>query len=118
MIHAHITTWVVALVLFFVAIGLNKSGKAKGLKVVQMILRLFYLLIIGTGVWILSSIHSIDTLYVIKSLVGILVIGMMEMIIVRSVKGKNTAIFWLLFIVSFVLVLYLGFIKLPLTFLP
>ncbi|MEH7524143.1 DUF1516 family protein, partial [Bacillus sp. JJ1503] len=42
MIHAHITTWVLALVLFFVALGLHKSGKARALKVVQMILRLFY----------------------------------------------------------------------------
>lgn len=118
MIHAHITTWVLAIVLFFVALGLHKSGKAKGAKVVQMILRLFYLLIIGTGIWILSSLHSISMMYVIKSLVGILVIGSLEMIMVRTVKGKNTMVVWLLFIISFVLVLYLGFMKLPLTFLP
>lgn len=117
MIHAHITTWVLALVLFFVVLGLNKSGKAKGVKVVHMILRLFYLLIIGTGIWILSSLHSISMMYVIKSLVGILVIGLFEMVIVRTVKGKNTMVVWLLFIISFVLVLYLGFMKLPLTFL-
>ena len=116
MIHAHITTWVLALVLFFVALGLHKSGKARALKVVQMILRLFYLLIIITGVVILSKIN-ISSLYILKSILGIVVIGMMEMIIVRSVKGKKTTMFWLLFIVTFVLVLYLGFVKLPLTFI-
>ncbi|WNS76822.1 YisL family protein [Bacillus sp. DTU_2020_1000418_1_SI_GHA_SEK_038] len=116
MIHAHITTWVLALVLFFVALGLHKSGKARGLKVVQMVLRLFYILIIITGVVILSKIN-ISSLYILKSLLGIVVIGMMEMIIVRSVKGKKTTMFWLLFLVTFILVLYLGFVKLPLTFL-
>ncbi|MEH7391892.1 DUF1516 family protein, partial [Bacillus sp. JJ1474] len=85
-------------------------------KVVQMILRLFYLLIIITGVVILSKIN-ISSLYILKSLLGIVVIGMMEMIIVRSVKGKKTTMFWLLFLVTFILVLYLGFVKLPLTFL-
>ncbi|QED47191.1 YisL family protein [Cytobacillus dafuensis] len=117
MIHAHITTWVLALVFFFVALGLHKSGKARGLKVVHMILRLFYLLIIGTGIWILSSLNSISMLYVIKSLIGLAVIASIEMILVRLVKGKSTTIFWLLFIISLILVLYLGFMKLPLTFL-
>ena len=46
MTHAHIFTWVVALVLFFAALGMHNSGKAKGVKVVQKILRLFYLMII------------------------------------------------------------------------
>ena len=117
MIHAHITTWVLAFLFFLAALGLHKSGKARALKVMQMILRLFYLLIIGTGIWILSSLNSISMLYILKSLLGIVVIGMMEMIIVRSVKGKKTTMFWLLFIVTFVLVLYLGFVKLPLTFI-
>ncbi|MEH7526274.1 DUF1516 family protein, partial [Bacillus sp. JJ1503] len=69
-----------------------------------------------TGVVILSKIN-ISSLYILKSLLGIVVIGMMEMIIVRSVKGKKTTMFWLLFLVTFILVLYLGFVKLPLTFL-
>ena len=116
MIHTHITSWAVAIILFFVAFGLMKSGKEKGAKIVQMIVRLLYLFIIGSGIWILSSINSITTLYVIKSLAGIFVIGMLEMISVKTAKGKNTTIFWLLFIISFVFVLYLGFMKLPLTF--
>ncbi|MBG9547943.1 YisL family protein [Cytobacillus firmus] len=117
MIHAHITTWFLALVLFFIALIMHKSGKQKGLKVVHMILRLFYLLIIGTGVWILSSLNSIDLLYVLKSLVGIWVIAMFEMIIIRTVKGKKTSILWGQFIIALILVLYLGFVKLPLTFM-
>ncbi len=50
MIHSHVTAWALALILFLVALFLHKSGKAKGFKIVQMILRVFYLLIIGTGI--------------------------------------------------------------------
>lgn len=117
MIHSHITAWLLAIILFFVAFGLHRSGKNRGAKVVQMILRLLYLLIIATGIWILSSINSISMLYVLKSLMGVFVIAMLEMILVKTGKGKNTSMYWLLFAVSFVVVLYLGFIKLPLTFL-
>ncbi|MBP2241124.1 hypothetical protein J2Z40_001686 [Cytobacillus eiseniae] len=115
MIHAHITSWLLALILFIVALGLHKSGKEKGFKIVKMILRLFYLLTIGTGIWILTSIN-IDMMYVIKSLVGIWVIGMFEMVLAGTAKGKKTAISWLLLIISLVIVLYLGFVYLPLSF--
>ena len=117
MIHSHITAWLLAVILFFVAFGLYKSGKARGAKVVHMILRLFYLLIIATGIWILGSISSISALYVIKSLAGVFVIAMLELILVSTAKSKKPTMYWLLFAVSFVFVLYLGFMKLPLTFL-
>ncbi|MDZ5470279.1 YisL family protein [Bacillus sp. 31A1R] len=113
MTHAHITTWVLALVLFFVALSLHKSGKAKGAKIVQMILRLFYLLIIATGALLLHSIASISIEYVLKSLIGIWVIGSLEMVLVRTAKGKETKIAWIQLVISLVIVLYLG-LKLPL----
>ncbi len=116
MIHTHITSWVLAIILFFVAFGLLKSGKKKGAKIVHMIARLFYLFIIASGIWILSSINSITPLYIVKSLGGIFVIGMLEMILVKTAKGKSTTISWSLFFISFIFVLYLGFMKLPLTF--
>ncbi|MCA1039464.1 YisL family protein [Bacillus infantis] len=116
MTHAHIFTWVVALVLFFAALGMHNSGKAKGVKVVQMILRLFYLLIIGTGIWMLTSIN-IDLLYVLKALLGLWVIAMIEMIIIRTTKGKKTSILWVQFVVAAILVIYLG-LRLPLGFHP
>lgn len=115
MTHAHITTWVVAIVLFFVVLSLQKSGKAKGAKIVHMVLRLFYLLIILTGVLMLFSISSIDMMYVLKSLVGIWVIAMLEMILVRTKKEKKTTVLWAQFVVALILVLYLGF-SLPLGF--
>ena len=115
MTHAHITTWVIALILFFVAISLHKNGKTRGLKVVQMILRLFYLLIIATGVGMLFSLDTISALYWIKAILGVLVIGLFEMVLINITKGKSTGALWTLFVVAFVVVVYLGF-KLPLGF--
>ncbi|MBS4177425.1 YisL family protein [Lederbergia citrea] len=112
--HAHITTWVVALILFAVALFLHNSGNKKAMKIVQMILRLFYLLIIATGFMLFSKHSSYDpALYGIKFLGGIVVIAMMEMVLVRTSKGKNTGVFWALLLISFIVTFYLG-AKLPL----
>ncbi|WP_335870058.1 YisL family protein [Bacillus sp. 2205SS5-2] len=108
--HAHITTWVVALILFFVAYSLHRSGKAKAMKIVHMVLRLFYLLIIVTGALLFFYNQSLDpAFYGVKMLVGFWVIGMFEMVLVRLKKGKETKMFWIQLIVSIVLVLYLGY---------
>ncbi|MFI8686647.1 YisL family protein [Rossellomorea sp. NPDC077527] len=116
--HAHITTWVVAIILFFVAVGLHNAGKNKGMKIVHMILRLFYLLIILTGALLFWKHQGLDpALYGIKGLVGIWVIGMFEMVLVRTNKGKSTNMFWILLVVSLLLVLYLG-LRLPLGWHP
>ena len=111
--HAHITTWVIGLILFAVALFLHKSGKQKGFKITQMSLRLFYLLIIVTGVMLFMAHSSVDpALYGIKFLAGIVVIAMMEMVLVRTSKGKATGVFLVLFLVSFVVTFLLG-VKLP-----
>ncbi|WP_223700739.1 YisL family protein [Sutcliffiella deserti] len=108
MTHAHITTWAIALILFLVVLALHKSGKAKGAKIVSMTLRLFYILIVATGILLLLEIN-INGAYLWKALVGIVVIGLMEMITVRTRKAKSTTVFWVLFVLALVYVIYLGF---------
>jgi hypothetical protein len=112
MIHAHMTAWFLALVLFFVALGLHKSSKEKGAKIVQMVLRLFYVLILLTGFGLLFSIN-INMMYVLKAAVGLWVIAMLEMILIRTKKNEKASVLWIQFIVAVLLVLYLGF-SLPL----
>lgn len=110
MTHAHITTWVLTLILFFVAVGLQKSGNAKGQKIVHMILRLFYLLTFATGgalVHLMFSAYPIQ--YILKVVFGILVISFMEMVLVRGKKEKKTTTFWVLLVVALLITLYLGF---------
>ncbi|MDF1507387.1 YisL family protein [Robertmurraya sp. DFI.2.37] len=109
-IHIHVTAWVLTLVLFFIAFGLQKAGKEKGQKIVHMILRLFYLITFATGgmfVHYLISSYLVET--ILKVLSGILVIGFMEMVLVRTKKGKTTTVFWVLFLLSLISVLYLGY---------
>lgn len=111
---AHITTWAIAIILFFVALGLHRAGNAKAMKIVHMILRLFYILIIVTGALLFWKHQGIDpALYGVKGLVGVWVIVMFEMILVRLKKGKSVKVASILLVIALLIVLYLGF-KLPL----
>ncbi|PPA72365.1 YisL family protein [Jeotgalibacillus proteolyticus] len=114
--HLHITTWVLGLVLFFVAYSLHKKGNEKASKISHMILRVFYILIIITGAALFFIHSSIDAaLYGVKFILGILVIGFMEMVLVRSKKGKSVQVMWILLIIALLATLYLGF-RLPVGF--
>ena len=106
----HITSWVVALILFFVALAITNP------KVVHMILRVFYILIIVTGGALFIEGMGFDgMLYGLKFIAGILVIGMMEMTLVKKKKGKPYTTFLILVFVFFLIALFLGF-KLPIGF--
>ncbi|MGD7045246.1 YisL family protein [Jeotgalibacillus proteolyticus] len=109
----HIASWVIGIILFFAAYGLHKQGNAKGSKITHMILRLFYLFIIGTGAALFIFHSSIDAaLYGVKFLLGILTVGFMEMVLVRTKKGKSTQVVWILLVLVLLGTIYLGF-RLP-----
>jgi len=88
--HLHITTWVVAIVIFLIAALMGKQSKG-----LHMTLRLFYILIIITGgaLFIEGMDYGMGMLYGFKFIGGILVIGMMEMVLVRQKKNKPTSMF-------------------------
>jgi ABC-type transport system involved in cytochrome c biogenesis permease subunit len=113
MIHAHVTTWFVVLILFFVALYLLRAKKQKPLKIVQMVLRLFYLLVLGTGVYLLAAYYKFSLLEAnIKGLIGLWLIFLMEFILTRGSKGKPTKIFWIQFVIAIILVFYFGYVVL------
>ena len=108
--HLHITTWVLGIVLFLVAAF---GVKAKAL---HMVLRLMYILIIITGGALFFEYSSVDAMqYGMKFLFGLLTIAMMEMVLVKQKKGKDTKIFWILFVVFLLVTMFYGF-KLPIGF--
>ncbi|WP_046175391.1 YisL family protein [Domibacillus indicus] len=81
--HVHITTWVIALILFFVALRKPSTG-------IHMGLRLFYVLILITGFALFVTFDSLNPmLYGLKMLGGLVAIGLMEMTLVRKKKGKK-----------------------------
>ena len=109
--HFHIFTWVVGIILFLVAAVM--ADGTKGRKITHMIARLFYVLILISGVLLFVKYSSADAaLYGVKFLLGLLTIGMMEMVLVRSEKGKSVGVVWVLFFVFLFATMFLGF-KLP-----
>lgn len=109
--HFHIFTWVVGIILFLVAAVM--ANGTKGRKITHMIARLFYVLIVISGALLFFKYSSADAaLYGVKFLLGLLTIGMMEMVLVRSDKGKSITGVWILFFVFLFATMFLGF-KLP-----
>jgi len=109
--HFHIFTWVVGIILAFAAYFMATDSKAQ--KIVHMIARLFYVLIVISGAMLFFGLSAADpALYGVKFLLGILTVGMAEMAVVRKKKGKPSNLFLILFIVFLAVTIGLG-IHLP-----
>lgn len=110
-LHSHTLFWFITLVLFVLTVSFIRGGKGKVSKVLQMTLRLFYVLVLITG-GALVLIHM-SLLAVIKGALAFWLIFVMEMITNRMAKGTLTGnskrIFWIQFVVAVVLVLYFGY---------
>lgn len=105
--HMHITSWAVALILFFVTYAMQKGSK--GRKITHMILRLFYILVILTGLFLFLGNHGInDMMYGVKLVLGIVTVGLMEMTLVKSNKGQKATVFLAATIVVFILTFLVG----------
>lgn len=109
MIHMHVTSWFIGIILFIVAVYLQKAGKAKAQKITQMVLRLFYLLILATGVHLVAAVWKFSALAIVKGLIGLWLIFVMEYILTRMKKGEATKVFWIQFVVALILVLVMGY---------
>ncbi|MFA9559185.1 DUF1516 family protein [Evansella sp. AB-rgal1] len=111
MYFAHSDSWWVMMLLFIVAYFLFRKGIHKGAKILHMILRLFYIVMLFSGV-VRLTVWNFDLLYVAKGLLAIALIYAMEMILVKTKKGTigtKAPMYWGIFGVSLVLVLLLGF---------
>ncbi|MBD3110298.1 YisL family protein [Bacillus sp. AGMB 02131] len=122
MSHMHITSWVAAIVLLFVAMSMLKKGNQSNYKMMHMILRVVYLMIIGTGVMMILSIDSFSNLsaglkgeYISKVVLGVVIIGLMEMTLGKMSKGKSAKGLLIGMAVVFVLTVTLG-LRLPIGF--
>lgn len=122
MSHMHITSWVAAIVLLFVAMSLLKKGNQSSYKMTHMILRVVYLMIIGTGTMMILSIDDFSKLpagmsgeYISKVVLGVIIIGLMEMILGKMSKGKNAKGMLIALAVVFILTVTVG-LRLPIGF--
>lgn len=75
----------------------------------QMISRVGYLVILGSGIWMIIDWHKWDDiLFLTKSFLGLLVISAMEMLLIWQSKGKPTKNLWIAFIVVAIATTLLG----------
>ncbi|MFS0782921.1 DUF1516 family protein [Bacillus sp. 1P06AnD] len=109
----HITTWAVAIILMIIAVVLWKKGNKKGFKITHMIIRVLYILILLSGGMLISKEGTLGGELYGKMVLGIIVIGLIEMVLIRLGKGKKVTGMAVLFVVAFLAVLALGF-RLPL----
>lgn len=98
MLHLHLTAIVVSAVLFLVVFFMYKANNSpdnKPAKILHMVARLFYVIVLISGLVIyISNMEGISNMdghmqYGIKVLLGLLSIGFMEMAIVRLKKSAT-----------------------------
>ena len=103
MLLVHILSWVISLVLF---IALILTNNAKFSKIGSMIIRTFYILILGTGVILCFTTGTFSIALIIKVLGSLWIIYTFEMILVKK-KKENTLKsnpLWIQFALAWVIV--------------
>ncbi|NBJ69189.1 MULTISPECIES: YisL family protein [Clostridia] len=114
--HLHITAWALGFILFVIAYVMYKKGNTKAGKIIHMILRLDYLLILYSGGELITPYFNGGDLLpeaIVKGVAGIWMIVIMEMLLVRLPKQKPLKALWIQFIIAVLLLLVLGFVRLP-----
>jgi uncharacterized membrane protein SirB2 len=108
MLQLHVLSWSIGIPVFllsFICLALNQK---KAHKVLQMVARLFFVLILISGIILLASV-GFAGLALLKGILGIVLMGLMEMLVSRRRNGKPTGVFWILFFVVLGVILYIGF---------
>jgi uncharacterized membrane protein SirB2 len=109
--HPHAYFWMILVLLFIVTFFLYRANVAKGAKITHMVLRLFYVIMIVTGIALLVLKAFLFT-YIIKGLLALLLIYLMEMILVKTKKGisgKSLASYWVLCLAALLVVVLIGY---------
>ncbi|MDO5660016.1 MAG: YisL family protein, partial [Staphylococcus xylosus] len=95
MLHMHIASWVLLIILFFAAYFnfSEKQGASPYFKPIHMVLRLFMLLVLISGFWVWIQSFSSDNagghmLLTLKMICGVAVVALMEVTITKRKKGQ------------------------------
>lgn len=121
MAHLHITAWLVAIILLFVVTSLYKKENNRTGKIIHMILRLDYIIVLISGVLLLFEYDTFGSYLgeiIVKVIAGLWTIVSIEMITVRSAKGEAAKGWWIQFVIAALIAILLGFTRLPMGVLP
>jgi len=113
MTHLHITSWVLAFILLMIVTMFYKQQKNKPAKILHMILRLDYLLILFSGGHLFAAYPDYSAILFIKIIVGIWAIAAMEMVSVGMSKNRQVRGWVIQLVVVSLVAIYLGFFQLP-----
>lgn len=110
--QSHAGSWAIMVILFIISFLLLRQGKSKGQKITQMILRLFYVIMVVSGIGMLMA-YQFPLVYVVKGALAIWLIATMELILARSGQGStqetSTGSYWIQFAIALILVVLIGF---------
>lgn len=101
-LQIHSGVWGILVLLFIFSFAFyRQKGWIMGL-------RLSYLVMIITGIWLLFLIHF-PIMFLLKGVLAILLIGLMEMVLGRRKKQKSTVPFLVLLAIDLILILLIGY---------
>lgn len=83
----HRGSWFFLLLFFLLSYFLISVGKEKIGKITHMVLRLFYIIMLFSGIGLLIA-YNFSAFYSVKGIIALIMIGLMEISCVRAKKGK------------------------------
>lgn len=98
----HAGSWAILIILFLI------TYFTKSQKITFMLQRLFYLIMIVSGVGMLVTLNF-PLLYILKGVLAIVLIGLMEMLVTRKRKGNPMPAMWIVFIIVLAIILMIAF---------
>ena len=84
----HQGSWGFLFILFFITYYLYIKAKNKPATILHMILRLFYVIMLFSGIGLVIA-YNFVIFYVIKGLIAVIMVALMEISCVRVKKGKK-----------------------------
>lgn len=106
--QSHTGSWAILVVLFLVSLLLIKLGKAKGGRIVQMVVRLFYIIMLVSGIGMLIG-YDFPAIYIVKGILAIGLIGAMEVVLGRAKRRESVAVPLIIVVVLVAIVALMGF---------
>lgn len=101
-LQSHAGSWAILIILFLISYFARKQ------KISVMLQRLFYIIMLVSGIGMLVM-RDFELLYVVKGILAILLIGVMEMLTARSRKQRPVAGLWVGFVVLLAIVVLIGY---------
>lgn len=102
LLHIHSGVWGIMVLLFILSFAFYHQ------KVWSMILRLSYLVMIITGVWMLALI-GFPAMLILKGILAVVLIGLMEMALAKRGRQQSATLLLVLLAVDLIFILLIGY---------